>query len=91
MRIAFFNIILGSVCLLACAQGTKVTPAGPAVPDQLRSRGYITTPGDTVVVQPVPMPNAEPDDQPVTPLPSMQIDSTRDPMPRVDTIPAPPK
>jgi hypothetical protein len=40
--------------------------------------------------QPVPMPNAEPDERPVTPLPQVQIDSTRDPMPRVDTIPAPP-
>jgi hypothetical protein len=40
--------------------------------------------------QPVPMPNAEPDRQPVTPLPSMPIDTTHDKMPMVDTIPAPP-
>jgi hypothetical protein len=51
MRSALAYVVIALMCLLACAQETKGTPAGPAVPDQLRSRGYITTPKDTMIVR----------------------------------------
>ena len=49
MKFTALCTMVAFVCLFACAQEKKVTPAGPAVPDQLRSRGYITTPQDTVM------------------------------------------
>jgi hypothetical protein len=51
MRNAVFIIVFAWCCALACSREKKVTPAGPAVPDQLRSRGYITTPHDTMHVR----------------------------------------
>jgi hypothetical protein len=49
MKSAVLSIVLALAFALACAREKKITPAGPAVPDQLRSRGYITTPQDTVM------------------------------------------
>lgn len=40
--------------------------------------------------KPVPMPQANVDDNAMTPLPSTQIDSTRDPIPTMDTLTIPP-
>jgi hypothetical protein len=31
-----------------CSNKLKVAPAGPSIPDQLNSRGYIITPADTI-------------------------------------------
>jgi hypothetical protein len=41
-------IVLMTMVLSACSNDIVVTPGGPAVHDQLNSRGYITPPEDTI-------------------------------------------